>query len=55
MLEDNRRDFNILNYFTLGDSAKWNMAQGYFTTTPPEIHDWEAAYGEVLETNLILQ
>ena len=31
------------------------MSQCYFTTTPPDILDWESVYGDNLYTKLILQ
>ena len=55
MLEDNQRNFKILNYFTLGNSNQCDTSHCYFTTQPPEILDLKAAYGDDMETNLILQ
>ena len=54
-MEDNHRNCNILNYFTLGYITQCDMAKCYFITITPEILDWEAAYGDDLYTNLILQ
>ena len=54
-LEDNHSNFKILNYFTLGNSNQCGTAQCYFTTAPPDILDWKSAYGDDMDTKLILQ
>ena len=53
--EDDNRSSNILDYFMLGHTTQCNTSQCHFTYKSPEILDFNKAYMNDKDTNVMLK